>query len=525
MSNFQWKHDRRLQDLLPSDPCTELKPRQVLNASFSQVAPTHFGAEPTLVIRSWEMADLLNAPVDAELLPIVSGQLIPGGVEPYAMCYGGHQFGHWAGQLGDGRAIVLGEVLDRCGNTQTLQLKGAGMTPYSRGADGRAVLRSSVREFLCSEGMHHLGIPTTRALSLVLTNDGVMRDMLYDGNPAVEPGAIVCRVAPSFLRFGSLELPNARGNRGLVGQTIDYLLDHHYPMIESRGSEGAYRLLETIADKTARLIVDWMRVGFVHGVLNTDNMSLHGLTIDYGPYGWLEEFDLNWTPNTTDAQGRRYAYGRQPDIGLWNVTRLGESMYGVLDDVDRLKAAVGVYKTTFESEYPLMLRSKLGLGNDIDVADEQLVGMIGQVLSDGRFDMTNFYAHLGSWICRDGASKSSDVLKHFETASYASSFDADAAALLTYWVRLYDERHLRCGGLNAQRRAEMAQVNPQFVLRNYLVQKAIESAELGDYAPIADLLESARTPYTRRADKPHHYAMMPDWARNKAGCSMLSCSS
>jgi serine/tyrosine/threonine adenylyltransferase len=329
------------------------------------------------------------------------------------------------------------------------------MTPYSRGADGRAVLRSSVREFLCSEAMHHLGIPTTRALSLVLTNDTVMRDMLYDGNPALEPGAIVCRVAPSFLRFGSLELPNARGDRALVEQTIDYVIDQHYHTIESRGTEGAYRLLEAIASKTAGLIVDWMRVGFVHGVLNTDNMSLHGLTIDYGPYGWLEEFDLNWTPNTTDAQGRRYAYGRQPDIGLWNITRLGESMYGVLDDVERLKAAVGIYKTTFESKYPLMLRSKLGLGDHVDVVDEQLVGMIGQVLTDGRFDMTNFYQQLGSWMCREGTSESAHILKHFETASYASNLNADAAALLTYWVRLYDERHVRCGRLDVQRRTEM----------------------------------------------------------------------
>ena len=197
------------------------------------------------------------------------------------------------------------------------------------------------------------------------------------------------------------------------------MLDHHYPTIESRGTEAAYRLLEVISSKTSELIVDWMRVGFVHGVLNTDDMSLHGLTIDYGPYGWLEEFRLNWTPNTTDAQG-----GRQPDIGLWNLTRLGDSMYGFLYDVERLKDAVGVYKTSFEFKYPLMLRSKLGLGKQIDTADEQLVGMIGQGLSDGGFDVTVFYQRLSSLKHHKNTLEPGNALRHFKAASYASNFDS-----------------------------------------------------------------------------------------------------
>ena len=261
---------------------------------------------------------------EGPVIEVLAGNRILPGMQPYAARYGGHQFGHWAGQLGDGRAITLGEMLCPDGIYRELQLKGAGRTPYSRTADGRAVLRSSVREFLCSEAMHYLGIPTTRALSLVATGESVVRDMFYNGNPQAETGAVVCRVAPSFVRFGNFEIFAAQKEPEILKQLADYIITEYFPEL----GVPALRALHTCAlvrgnlPSDRRLVAHWMRVGFVHGVMNTDNMSILGLTIDYGPYGWLEGFDLRWTPNTTDAQGRRYCYGNQPDIAQWNLTGL-----------------------------------------------------------------------------------------------------------------------------------------------------------------------------------------------------------
>ena len=239
---------------------------------------------------------------------------------------GGHQFGHWAGQLGDGRAISLGEAVLADGQRRELQLKGAGPTPYSRSADGRAVLRSSIREFLCSEAMHHLGIPTTRALSLVGTGEGVVRDMFYDGHPEVEPGAIVCRVAPSFLRFGHFELPSQRGDTSLLQALADFCIARDFPHLRGRGEPLYADWFAEVCERTARLVAGWMRVGFVHGVLNTDNMSILGLAIDYGPYGWIDAYDPDWTPNTTDATGRRYRFGWQPRVANWNLGQLARAL-------------------------------------------------------------------------------------------------------------------------------------------------------------------------------------------------------
>ena len=288
---------------------------------------------PRLIAHSREVASLLGIdPADVAspaFAQVFGGNALLEGMQPYAANYGGHQFGHWAGQLGDGRAITLGEVINAAGERWELQLKGAGPTPYSRTADGRAVLRSSVREFLCSEAMHHLGVPTTRALSLVTTGEQVVRDMFYDGNPEPEPGAIVCRVAPSFIRFGNFELPAARGDVALLTRLVDFTIQRDFPELVSGTRDGAAdRLSEAlraewfgqVCERTARMVAHWMRVGFVHGVMNTDNMSILGLTIDYGPYGWIDDFDPDWTPNTTDAAGRRYRFGQQPQVAYWNLT-------------------------------------------------------------------------------------------------------------------------------------------------------------------------------------------------------------
>ena len=305
-------------------------------AFFTRLSPTPL-PEPYWISHNRALLNELGWPIHGlstpDALLAFSGCAIPEGAAPLASVYSGHQFGHWAGQLGDGRAINLGEIINSKRERWALQLKGSGPTPYSRTADGLAVLRSSIREFLCSEAMHHLGVPTTRALSLTLTGESVIRDMFYNGNRKAEPGAVVCRVAPSFTRFGSFQLLTARRDHALLKQLADHTIRTHHPHI-GEPSPATYLIWFTeICQKTAEMIVHWQRVGFVHGVMNTDNMSILGLTIDYGPYGWLENYDPNWTPNPTDAEHRRYRFGNQPEIAFWNLGQLANALYPLIEQV------------------------------------------------------------------------------------------------------------------------------------------------------------------------------------------------
>ncbi len=355
---------------LPGDPEAGLRRRQVQGALYSHVDPTSVAA-PRLIAYSREVASLLG--IDAgfiaspEFAQIFGGNTLLKGMQPYAANYGGHQFGNWAGQLGDGRAITLGETINAAGERWELQLKGAGPTPYSRSADGRAVLRSSVREFLCSEAMHHLGVPTTRALSLVATGESVMRDMFYDGHPQPEPGAIVCRVASSFIRFGNFELPAARGDITLLNRLVDFTIQRDFPELVAGNSERRRaEWFAQVCERTARMVAHWMRVGFVHGVMNTDNMSILGLTIDYGPYGWIDDFDPDWTPNTTDAQGRRYRFGHQAQIAHWNLACLAGALAPVFTSEDPLHAGLQTYVDTFTAADRGNIAAKLGLAACLD---------------------------------------------------------------------------------------------------------------------------------------------------------------
>lgn len=346
--------DNRFLRELPGDPETANFIRRVPNALWSRVSATPV-KNPKLLAYSKEVADFLGFSDSfmrsPEMLAALSGNGLLAGMESYATRYGGHQFGNWAGQLGDGRAILLGELIHQNKRFE-LQLKGAGETPYSRSADGRAVLRSSLREFLCSEAMHHLGIPTTRALSLISTGELVRRDMFYDGNPQMEPSAIVCRVAPSFTRFGHYEILASQQELDLLRKFIAFTIDRDFadwlteqPEKITHGIVPNALILawfKEICGRTAAMIAHWMRVGFVHGVMNTDNMSILGLTIDYGPYGWIDNFDPSWTPNTTDAQGRRYCYGRQPDIARWNLERLADALWTVVPDEKGLSEALSI---------------------------------------------------------------------------------------------------------------------------------------------------------------------------------------
>src|SRR6185295_16824868 len=338
---------------LQPDPVLDNRSRQVPNASYTRVDPTPV-ATPKLLGWSRALGEYLGIekPSGGAAVEALAGNRVLPGMQPYAARYGGHQFGHWAGQLGDGRAITLGEIIATDGMRQELQLKGAGRTPYSRTADGRAVLRSSLREFVCSEAMHFLGVPTTRALSLVGTGEPVIRDMFYDGHPAPEAGAVICRVAPSFLRFGNFQIHAANNETELLKRLADYVIRNFYPGLEYA------EFFQELCRRTGLLMADWMRLGFVHGVMNTDNMSILGVTIDYGPYGWLEGYDPQWTPNTTDAQTRRYSYGNQPGIAQWNLARLAEALLPIIAR-EELEAGLNLYADTFNESWKGAMRAKI----------------------------------------------------------------------------------------------------------------------------------------------------------------------
>ncbi len=515
---------------LPGDSDRRNIPRQVWGACYSEVMPTPV-ADPRLRAWSEEVLALLDldpsVAEDAAFAELMGGNRILPGMRPYAMCYGGHQFGHWAGQLGDGRAINLGERVNHEGRSWMLQLKGAGPTPYSRQADGLAVLRSSIREFLCSEAMHHLGIPTTRALSLVTTGEWVWRDMFYDGNARQEPGAVVCRVAPSFLRFGSYQLFAARGELEPLRQLLDFTLRQYYPHLGEPGPQAYADWFDEVGRSTAELMVHWMRVGFVHGVMNTDNLSIHGLTIDYGPYGWLDDFDPEWTPNTTDAEGRRYRYANQPQIAYWNLLQLAQAIQPLLPDVEPLNAALGAFPDHYRAGWQAMMAAKLGLAHFTPHLDQGLVSEHLALLQAQETDMTLWYQGLATVEAQgpapDGAAPLPEALQQ---AFYRpEQHDAAFRARLNAWLGDYQARLRRDGLPIAVRQARMQRVNPRYVLRNYLAQEAIEQAEQGDFSQVHRLQELLRDPYRPQPGMERYAQRRPDWARDRAGCSMLSCSS
>ncbi|MCC6644589.1 MAG: YdiU family protein [Polyangiaceae bacterium] len=519
--------DARFVTELPGDPEPSNRCREVTRACYSRVAPTPVSAPRLRVLVPEVAASLgLSTEVTPTLVEVLAGNRIVDGMQPYAACYGGHQFGQWAGQLGDGRAITLGEIVAPGGERLELQLKGAGVTPYSRRADGRAVLRSSLRELVCSEAMHHLGVPTTRALSLVTTGDAVVRDILYDGHPAPEPGAIVCRVAPSFLRLGSFEIHASRGDAETLRALTRFALREHYPWLVDGERLDLPGFVAEVGRRTARMIVGWMRVGFVHGVMNTDNLSILGLTIDYGPYGWLEGFDPGWTPNTTDAGGRRYRFGNQPRIAQWNLVRFAEALAHLVDDTAPLALALGAYGDELRRLEPQMMASKLGLCARPELVDEddELTSSLFAALGAAEIDMTLFFRRLADVDLGPSVSteaRLAPVAVAFYDADAARSAAAEPLAL---WLERYAARAR--GDLPPdERRATMHRANPIYVPRNYLVHEVIEAATRGDDAPLERLMDVLRAPYDERPGLEAYAAKRPDWARSVPGCSMLSCSS
>ncbi|AVP96318.1 YdiU family protein [Ahniella affigens] len=510
---------------LPIDPVAGNWTREVLGAIASNVLPTPVSA-PHLLAWSKPVANTLGfsdalVQSDVFLQPFSGNQLWPG-MMPLASNYGGHQFGHWAGQLGDGRAISLGVITAGDGSRQELQLKGAGPTPYSRGSDGRAVLRSSLREYLCSEAMHHLGVPTTRALSLIRTGDAVVRDMLYDGHPAPEPGAIVCRVAPSFIRFGHFELPARRGDTALLEALLRLTLRQHFPQWQDQPWESCLPIwFAEVAERTAVLIAHWMRVGFVHGVMNTDNLSILGLTIDYGPYGWLEEVDPAWTPNTTDAFGKRYCYGRQPEIAHWNLYCLAQALAPLLDDPEALQFGLKRYAEVFTETHRKFTLGKLGLPMQADL--DAWLAELFRLLAADRVDFTRFFRSLMTLNPARAATEPAYWREHLDAHRYQPDQSTIQHEAWQAWLQQYLVLQDSVDPLAA--RASIQQHNPKFVFRNYLAQQAIDAATAGDMEPLGRLQHVLQNPYAEQPDAEDLTALRPDWASRKPGCSMLSCSS
>ncbi len=427
-------------------------------------------------------------------LAMLAGNATAPASPPLASVYSGHQFGVWAGQLGDGRALLLGELQTAAG-PQELQLKGAGPTPYSRGGDGRAVLRSSIREFLCSEAMHGLGIPTTRALSLIGSPAPVRRE-------TIETAAVVARTAPSFIRFGHFEHFSHRQQHGQLKALADYVIAHFYP--ECRAAAQPYAaLLQAVSERTAHLMAAWQAVGFCHGVMNTDNMSILGLTIDYGPFQFLDTFDPTHVCNHSDTQGR-YAYNKQPNVAYWNLFCLGQALLPLMAHTDDALAALESYKTIFPQALQARMRHKLGLPDE-QAGDAELIDQTFRLLAHNRVDYTVFWRRLCDFTPNSGHEPVRELF--FDTESFNS------------WALQYSERIAQVGrGLRADL---MLKNNPKFILRNHLGEQAIQAAKLQEFSAVHTLLTLLESPFDEHPGHDAWAAMAPDWASSIA----ISCSS
>ncbi len=498
-------------DSFPGDTSGDTQPRSTLGVLYAKAKP-HTVESPKLLGWSAPLACALGIkrPESAEDLSILVGNKLTNTMSPYASCYGGHQFGHWADQLGDGRAITLGELHQtRYAPLAELQLKGAGITPYSRRGDGKAVLRSSLREYLMSEAMYHLGIPTTRALSLCTTGEFAWRDLFYDGHPRVEPTAIVLRVAPSFLRFGHFELLSAREEYQNLYQLIEWVINQYYPQINNDGLKGDERLLkffELVMLKTADLMVEWMRVGFCHGVMNTDNMSILGLTIDYGPYAMLDEFHPLFTPNTTDLPGRRYAFSRQPGVALWNLERLADALTPMLSHGKSFEPILKNYTKYFTQNYYQMMGRKLGLESVTDEG-QVLINKLLQKLERYQLDYTLFFKEVESinnW----------QKLTH-RFLELPEQQDLDQ--LRDKIFELQEDQEIPLQKIYELRKKN----NPQFVLKNFMLKRLADKVEQGDHTLLERLEVAIQQPYREN----EFDLMRPESASLENGETLLSCSS
>ncbi len=431
------------------------------------------------------------------LTELLNGQYVPDSFEPLSMLYAGHQFGVWVPQLGDGRAITLAQIENNEAQLWELQLKGSGPTPYSRHADGRAVLRSTIREYLCSEAMHGLGIPTTRALGLIDSDTPVYRE-------EVETGAILMRMAPCHIRFGNFEVFASRNQNEEVRQLADFVLRHHRPEL-LQTDQPYLELYRDVIQRTAELISHWQSVGFCHGVMNTDNMSILGLTIDYGPFGFMEGYDPGYICNHSDHSGR-YAYNKQPDIAWWNLAALGNGMLPLLD-IDQAREAIEEYKNLYQNSLIARFRDKLGLANP-SPEDSQLIEDWLNLLQQQGIDFTNAFRALSHFSPQRDMSEELQQL-------FANSQEFQG------WIEAYKARLAKESLTDQQRQQKMLRTNPKYILRNYLAENAIARAKQGDYSEVVKLREILTHPFDEQPENQIYAESAPAWA---SGIS-VSCSS
>lgn len=457
-------------------------------AFYSRVLPTAI-PEPYLVSFNADAAGLIDldpaVATAAQFLQYFSGASVPPGADPLAMLYAGHQFGHFVPQLGDGRAILLGEVRNTAGENWDLQLKGSGLTPYSRDGDGRAVLRSTIREYLCSEAMQGLGIPTTRALCIVGSDMEVYRE-------EIETAAMLIRMSPSHVRFGTFEVFFYRGQQAQVKILADYVIAKHFPEWGEQADKYP-RLLREVTLRTARLIAKWQAVGFAHGVMNTDNMSILGLTLDYGPYGFMESYDHGFICNHSDHSGR-YAFDQQPDIGGWNIRCLAQALTPLMT-IEEATDAIGIYQSAFVTHYIELMSQKLGLRNSSADVVPLITGLL-DILHASHVDYTQFFRALSNFQGQQSASSLRD--RFIDRAAFDQ------------WAGMYRARLLQENLPDGLRKVSMDAVNPCYILRNYLAQIAIDKAKTGDFSEIDTLLGVLKTPFIEQAGMSRYAALPPE---------------
>ncbi|XP_029935515.1 uncharacterized protein LOC115379012 [Myripristis murdjan] len=510
----------KLLEAFPVDQVDGNFVRAVRNCVFSKSIPTPLKGPLRLAAVSKDVIegilDLDAAVTQSEdfLLYVSGARLMPGSV-PLAHRYGGHQFGYWAGQLGDGRAHFLGQYTNRKGEIWDLQLKGSGKTPYSRSGDGRAVIRSSVREFLCSEAMHSLGVPTSRAASLVVSKEPVLRDQFYNGNVKTERGAVVLRLAKSWFRIGSLEILSRTGEIDLLRKLLNFVIEEHFPSISSDDPDKYLVLYATIVNETAHLIASWMSVGFAHGVCNTDNFSLLSITIDYGPFGFMESYDPNFVPNTSDDEGR-YSIGAQANVGLFNLEKLLEALSPVFTPKQQQGAQhiLKGYADIYQMRCHQMFKAKLGLlGEEED--DGYLIAFLLKMMEDTQSDFTMTFRQLSE--------ASAQQLRDRDFTQMWALDDLSSHKLFSRWLSMY---LLRLGSQendrDVDRQQRMKNVNPRYVLRNWMAESAVRKAEVDDFSEVELLHRVLSVPFVTQetAEEAGYAARPPSWAKRlKVSCS------
>lgn len=500
----------------PGDFSGNLMQRQTPGVLFSVVEPAHFD-HPQLIVFNEELSEEIGlGKIDSENdVEFLHSNFIPENLKTYATAYAGHQFGNWAGQLGDGRAIFAGQITNEEGKKTELQWKGAGATPYSRHADGRAVLRSTLREYLMSEYLYHLGIPTTRALSMSFTGEDVIRDIMYNGNAKAEKGAVMIRTAESFLRFGHFELLSARKEHDLLQKLADFAIENYFPEIDVNDEHRYIKWFKIISERTADLVVEWFRVGFVHGVMNTDNMSVLGLSIDFGPFSMMDEYNLSFTSNTTDIPGRRYAFGEQGKMAQWNLWQLANALFPLIKDTEKLQKILDGFSDYFWQKHDEMLTLKFGFD---ELLEEDLNFFVEwqNLMQDLKIDYALFFTKLESF------EDELNARGHFAEVFYAN-LSENQASQFSAFIKKYQERLQKNNISREESKGLMSQNNPKFILRNYLLFECIEELDNGKKELFNKLLEAIKKPY--QEIYPEFSGKRPPKFDDVVGCTSLSCSS